>query len=119
MGVMVEGKKYDAGKAGWHLLPYDALGEVVQVLDFGAAKYGARNWERGMAWSRLVAALMRHTVAWMQGEEADPETGISHLAHAGCCVLFLLAYSMRQVGDDDRPSIRPLAGSARQTPPSA
>jgi len=64
---------------------------------------GERNWERGMAWSRPFSALMRHVWAWWRGQETDPETGYSHLAHAGCCVLFLLAYQLRRVGSDDRP----------------
>ena len=87
----------------WHLLPGDALEEIVQVLEFGSIKYSARNWEKGMAWHRPFAALMRHMWAWWRGENADPETGLSHLAHAGACVLFLIAYEHRKVGTDDRP----------------
>lgn len=98
-----EGRKDDGGKPPLHLLPPDALLEITRVLDFGARKYAPRNWEKGMAWSRPYAALLRHMLAWWCGERADPETGISHLAHAGCCILFLLAYERRQIGDDDRP----------------
>jgi hypothetical protein len=100
---MSEGHKFDAGKLPWHLLPPDALEEIVRVLEFGANKYGDRNWEGGMAWNRPFAALMRHMWAWWRGEDRDPETGITHLAHAGCCILFLLAYERRGVGDDNRP----------------
>lgn len=103
MGQPTEGVKHDTGKAGWHLLPFDAVEQIVHVLDFGRGKYGARNWELGMAWSRCYAALFRHLVAWWCGEDRDPETGLSHLAHAGCCILFLLAFQARQVGEDDRP----------------
>jgi hypothetical protein len=83
-----EGRKDDQGKAPWHLLPPDALNEIALVLAFGAKKYGDRNWERGMAWSRPFSALMRHMWAWWRGEDFDHETGMSHLAHAGCCILF-------------------------------
>lgn len=100
---MSEGRKDDGGKAPWHLLPPDALNEIVLVLEFGARKYGDRNWERGMAWSRPFSALMRHMWAWWRGEDFDPETGYSHLAHAGCCILFLMTYRGRDVGVDDRP----------------
>jgi hypothetical protein len=72
-------------------------------LPFGANKYGDRNWERGMNWSRPFAALMRHMWAWWRGEDRDPETGLSHLAHAGCCILFLLTYQGHATGKDDRP----------------
>jgi hypothetical protein len=100
---MSEGRKFDADKLPWHLLPPDAIEEIVRVLEFGANKYGDRNWEKGMAWNRPFAALMRHMWAWWRGEDRDPETGITHLAHAGCCILFLLAYERRGVGDDNRP----------------
>ncbi|HZX81677.1 MAG TPA: dATP/dGTP diphosphohydrolase domain-containing protein [Lysobacter sp.] len=100
----MSGTKYDEGKLPWHLLPFDAIRAIVSVLAFGAAKYAARNWEAGMDWSRPYAALMRHLTAWWLGERKDPETGFSHLWHAGCCVLFLIAYELRGAGNDDRPS---------------
>lgn len=95
--------KDDGGKAPWHLLPFDALREVVAVLAFGAGKYGERNWEAGLSYSRCFSAAQRHLTAWWMGENADPETGCSHLAHACCCVLFLLALHWRGHGTDDRP----------------
>jgi hypothetical protein len=100
---MSEGRKDDAGKLPYQLLPSDAVEDILRVLRFGAEKYAERNWEKGMAWSRPFAAMMRHMWAWWRGEKADPETGISHLAHAGCCVLFLLSYELRKIGADDRP----------------
>lgn len=100
----MNGVKFDAGKAPWHLLPWDAIRCIVLVLAFGARKYAERNWEHGMDWSRPFAALMRHLTAWWEGEKADPETGYSHLWHAGCCILFLIVYELRGLGRDDRPS---------------
>jgi len=102
-GNFHEGKKNDQGKLPWHLLAPDALDQIIWVLQHGASKYGERNWERGMHWSRPFSALMRHMWAWWGGETVDPETGISHLAHAGCCIMFLLAYEQRSIGSDDRP----------------
>lgn len=102
----MSGVKHDGGKDPWHLLPFDALRGIVKVLAFGANKYAARNWEGGMDWSRCFGALQRHLVSWWMGEDGgkDPETGYSHLWHAGCCVLFLIAFEIRGVGKDDRPS---------------
>lgn len=97
------GTKHDADKDPWHLAPWDSLRCVVKVLAFGARKYDARNWERGMAWSRCYRAAINHLVAWWQEGGTDPETGYSHLWHAGCCVLFLIAYERRGIGEDDRP----------------
>lgn len=98
-----EGVKHDAGKDPWHLMPWDALQAILAVLVFGSVKYGSRNWERGMAWSRPFDAVQRHLIAWFQGEDRDPETGMSHLWHAGTSILFLIAYEIRGVGVDDRP----------------
>lgn len=100
--MLKEARKDDQEKLPWHLLPPDAVEGIIAVLQFGATKYGERNWEKGMAWSRPFSALMRHMWAWWRGETHDPETGITHLAHAGCCLLFLLAYENRGVGTDDR-----------------
>lgn len=101
---MKEARKDDQGKLPYHLMPPELLESVVAVLQFGATKYGDRNWEGGMAWSRPFAALMRHMWAWWRGEKADPETGYSHLWHAGCCIAFLITYEQRKIGTDDRPN---------------
>lgn len=98
-----EGVKYDGGKPPYHLLPPELLDGVAKVLDFGAQKYSERNWERGMDWSRCFSALQRHSWAWWGGEDLDPETGMSHLWHMGCCIAFLIAYEQRSVGKDNRP----------------
>lgn len=99
----VEGRKDDGGKARHDLLPPELSESVAKVLAFGAHKYGERNWEKGMKWGRPFAACMRHLWAWWRGERADPETGMSHLWHAGCCIAFLIAYEARNIGVDDRP----------------
>jgi len=101
-----EGRKDDTNKNPWHLLPFDALRAITKVLAFGATKYGGRNWEAGMDWDRPFAACLRHLTAWHEGEKADPETGFSHLWHAGCCILFLISYELRSVGRDTRPPRR-------------
>lgn len=104
----MSGTKHDGGKLPWHLLPFDAIGQVVCVLQFGAKKYAERNWEKGIAHSRVFAAAQRHLTAWWQGEDRDPETGLSHLAHAACCTLFMLAFVTRNRTDvDDRPPTSP------------
>lgn len=97
-----DAKKFDTGKATFDLLPMEALSEIQRVLDFGAQKYAAWNWAKGMAWLRLWNACLRHLFAWARGEDTDPESGLPHLAHAGCCILFLLAYERMRLGTDDR-----------------
>lgn len=97
------GVKFDEGKMPWHLLPPDVMEAILQVLDYGAVKYAPRNWEKGMAWHRPFSALMRHMWAYWRGEDYDKETGFLHTAHAACCILFLLGYQLRGIGEDDRP----------------
>lgn len=97
-----EGRKDDSGKARHDLIPPELPDAVAQVLAFGAAKYGERNWEKGMSWGRPFAAMMRHLWAWWRGEKADPETGFSHLWHAAACIAFLIAFEERKTGTDDR-----------------
>lgn len=64
---------------------------------------GANNWRKGIKLSRLIAALMRHLFAFARGEDSDPETGLPHLAHAGCCLMFLAALHKQRPDLDDRP----------------
>ena len=103
---MSEGRKDDSGKPRWDLLPFDALNDVAMVLAYGAAKYAPRNWEKGMAWGRLLAAALRHLAAWAAGRDVDDESGLPHLSHAACCVLMLLALTKRGVGTDDRMAVQ-------------
>jgi hypothetical protein len=84
------------------LLPWDALVEVAKVLGFGTEKYGRYNWKGGFSWSRLYDAALRHLTAWIEGEDKDPETGLSHLSHCLCMILFLSAHEIEGIGIDDR-----------------
>ena len=94
--------KDDNAKTRYDLLPPEFLEETAKVLTFGAQKYSAHNWAQGASWSRYFSAMMRHMWAWWKGEDNDPETGFSHLAHAACCLSFLIAYQLRDLGEDDR-----------------
>jgi hypothetical protein len=97
-----KGMKFDNGKLDYTLVPWDGMDEVVKVLEFGAKKYARDNWKKvENADTRYLAAAFRHLIHHNNGEAADPETGISHLAHATCCMLFLLALE-KQNGADTR-----------------
>lgn len=66
---------------------------------------GDRNWEQGISYCRIFAALMRHCWAYFRGEENDPDDGLHHMAHAAWNCMTLLAYSMRGMESfDDRPT---------------
>jgi hypothetical protein len=98
-----KGVKFDHGKCRFELVPPEGTTAVATILTLGAAKYGDRNWESGMDWSRPYGAMLRHLNAWWSGENADPDTGKSHLWHAACNLFFLIAYERRGHGTDDRP----------------
>ena len=94
--------KQDGGKPRLDLIAPELLFGTAEVLRFGTAKYAERNWEKGMSWGRCFGAMMRHMWAWWGGEATDKETGFSHLWHAACCLMFLIAYEQRKIGADDR-----------------
>lgn len=75
---------------------------IAEVLSFGARKYAAHNWLGGMDWSRVIGAAMRHVCSYIGGEHVDPETGLNHLYHAACNIVFLMTYENRGLGNDDR-----------------
>lgn len=90
-----QGRKDDAEKPRWDLLPIRATAEVVDVLTSGAAKYGDNNWQHiDLYQARYLAAAYRHLAAYRLGELNDDDTDKHHLAHAVCCLLFLIAFDL-------------------------
>src|SRR5579864_6250785 len=96
------GIKHDSGKIRMELLSSIALRKISEVLTFGSKKYGDHNWRGGILWSRVLGAAFRHLSSYMGGEDKDKETGLSHIAHLGCCVMFLLEYEETKKELDDR-----------------
>lgn len=85
------GMKFDADKLRYDLLEPHAQRELVAVLTFGSVKYEAGNWRKVPdASERYYAALLRHLEDHRLGKLQDPETSLLHLAHAMCCLHFLL-----------------------------
>jgi hypothetical protein len=97
-----EGLRYNAGKKRFDLVHPWAHEQMVNVLTKGAEKYSERNWEKGMAWSKVIASLKRHMNAIESGEDYDPETGELHAAHLACNAHFLTAYYKIYPQGDDR-----------------
>lgn len=94
--------KFDTDKLPLNLLSTEAMNQTAAVLKFGAQKYAEHNWRKGFTWSRPLAAAMRHLTAFNDGEDKDPESGLSHLAHAACCIMFLLEFEKTHKELDDR-----------------
>lgn len=100
------GIKKDEGKLRFDLLPAKPLMELVRVYSIGAKKYEPRGWEKGLAFGRVFAAMMRHAWRWWLGEPFDQEDGQHHLASVAWCALALLEYDLapeRYGQFDDRP----------------
>lgn len=86
-----QGSKHDQGKVRWSLLPKGVVTLILQVLEFGAVKYKVDNWQHVQDHERrYYDATMRHIEAWRLKETNDPESGLPHLAHAICCLMFLV-----------------------------
>jgi Domain of unknown function (DUF5664) len=95
-------EKYDLEKPRMDLLDANFLEGVASVLTFGAKKYATNNWREGIAVSRLIAATYRHLGAINRGEDLDPESGLPHVYHASCCLMFLSNMIATRPDLDDR-----------------
>lgn len=100
--ITTPGIKHDSEKPDMSLLSTISLIKMAEVMTFGKKKYSANNWRGGFAWTRALAACLRHVLAFMNGEDKDPESGFSHLAHAACCIMFLLEFEDTKPELDDR-----------------
>lgn len=86
----IEFQKHDQGKPRYSLIPPLAEEEMVKVLTFGANKYAPNNWQNVDDMSRYVDAALRHIASYRKGERNDAETNLHHLAHAMCCLAFIV-----------------------------
>lgn len=107
------GIKNDAGKVRVELLPFRAIEAIGEVMTWATTHkkgpdgkpYPDDNWRKGMSWRRVGGAALRHVFAFLRGEDRDEESGLLHIAHAGCCIVFLIQYaieSVRYASHDDR-----------------
>jgi len=94
--------KHDTFKPPLGLIPKAALDEEAAVLGFGADKYDPHNWRKGMPWSRLISAAMRHLVDFNDGQDFDKESKLHALAHVRACCGFLIEYMNTHPEFDDR-----------------
>jgi len=99
---MKEAMKFDGGKPPIDLVDQELILEVAKVLDFGAKKYEAHNWKIGIPISRYYSAMQRHMLSWNNGEDLDPESGLNHLSHAACNLMFMLYHTKNSPKLDNR-----------------
>ena len=86
----ITGRKDDKEKNRLDLIEPEFIEGIGEVLTFGANKYEPNNWQNVEdAENRYYAAALRHIIAWRKGEKTDPESGLSHLDHVACNIMFL------------------------------
>jgi hypothetical protein len=102
------GPKYDGDKSMVQLLPPQAVLSVGDVLRFGAIKYEAHSWHKvDNADERYIGAGLRHILAHIDGEVFDSESGLPHLAHAICSLMFVLELLLREQQGRGKDGSRP------------
>lgn len=100
MEATMEAIRFNQDKTRYDLIPPEFIREVAEVFTFGANKYTPDNW-KGFTpeqQEEIKGSLLRHIYAYLEGEENDPESGLSHLAHAGCNLAFMLYFKNRREG---------------------
>lgn len=95
------GARFSGGKPKFWLMPLHLLISTVRVWEYGAKKYAAWNWTKGMPWSEPISCMLRHALCLMAGETHDPETGEPHWAHIICnCQMLEHYYHNYKEGND-------------------
>ena len=96
------GDRFNTGKLKWSLVSWRALAPMVRVLMFGAEKYDDHNWKRGLKYTEVTESLQRHLNSFIEGEDDDPESKLSHVGHILCNAMFLSYMSIFRKDMDDR-----------------
>jgi hypothetical protein len=86
--------RYNEGKPQWSLVDFDALEGLVRVLEAGLDEYPKDNWKKGMPTLEICESILRHTFAYMRGEDIDPKSGEWHSDHIQSNAMFL-SYMMK------------------------
>lgn len=87
------------------VIPTGMLLVLGRVMKIGADKYGPFNWRDTRVPAMTYAdAAMRHLISWVDGEEVDPESGVSHLGHVMACMAILVDAKINGMLEDNRPT---------------
>lgn len=92
--------RHNTGKIQWSLVDFKSLENMVKVLEFGAKKYSADNWKKGLYTKEIIESLLRHVFCLMSGEYDDKESGLSHTGHILANAMFL-DYMIREKKEFD------------------
>lgn len=96
---MTNGRKYDKGKLRFSLLPAQAVWGIIEVLEYGSAKYEDHNWLYVPdPCTRYSDAMLRHMAAMERGDQLDPESNLPHAWHMCCSAIMLGWHVMNNPG---------------------
>ena len=98
----MSGDRFNNRKLKWSLVSWKALEPMVEVLMFGAKKYDSWNWAKGLKYTEICESLQRHLNAFIQGEDDDQESKLSHVGHILCNAMFLSYMYLFKKDFDDR-----------------
>ncbi len=95
-------------KVPMSVVPATVLQELGVAMLEGSLKYGRHNYRAvGVSSSVYYDALMRHMMAWWEGEDIDPDSGMSHIVKAIATLVVLLDSMIQGNITDDRPPVSP------------
>lgn len=85
-------------------VPANVLAELGVAMLEGTCKYGRHNYRAvGVRGSVYYDGTMRHLMAWWEGEDIDPDSGMSHITKAITSLVVLRDAMIQGKFTDDRP----------------
>lgn len=91
-------------KVPMSVVPSEVMMEIGLGMLEGARKYGRHNYRvAGVRSSVYYDAAMRHLMAWWEGQDIDPDSGLSHITKAMTCLVVLRDAMINDMVTDDRP----------------
>lgn len=98
----MKAKRYNKGKQKWSLVDFESLESMVRALEFGAEEYGKHNWKKGLKITEIIESMLRHTFSYLNGEDNDKKSGLSHIGHIQANAMFLSYMHEKMKEMDDR-----------------
>jgi len=86
--------RFNEGKPQWSLMDFESFEPMIRVLEYGSKKYARNNWKKGLPTVEIMDSLMRHIISFLEGEDIDKESGLPHIGHMMCNLMFL-SYVMK------------------------
>ena len=105
----VKNPKEEIGQAkpSLHHVPPRVLIEIALAMMEGSRKYGIYNYRKaGVSFSTYYSSTFRHLISWFEGEDIDPDSGVSHVTKAISGLIVLRDSMLENNFIDDRPNTK-------------